>query len=761
MRRILAVLAGALAALPGLAATTASVKQVAMPATATTQDFTTTACSSTNLDAALFAFTRGVTSNTIAEEGMLSVGALDSGGDEWGVSHHAKDNQGTASDARFESSTTQPAVMADAATNDTIAEGTGSVLSNGARITWTDINAQELINALMLCGDGEANIVSATLNGTTDVTVSHGLANAPHLIVAVNPTASGNSSGGLSTGFCDVAGSACGTYRATTLRRGHNAATTQDTQVWVTDAIAAELDNTSIIHKVTINDIDSDSFDVVASAATTDVVYFLVIRIPSVDVKVGDFTTQTSSTTSADITGMSNAPIAAVYLTTFLSSSTAADTVVTTTNSESFGIGFAANNSGTEQAATAYWEDDNVSLAGVSDTKSLTSGNRAGIAFNGSGALGYAFSIQSWDSGGITHNYNSFDGTARRVLYAAIAPDDGGAAASFGTSPTVTAETEDTYTVSYNTDNATNFFLAAVKKDSAACTCDDMEANTCAGEVAYATEAATNADDTLALFIPGGDPFPVYDLKSCAEGAGGDSAVANLDDETLDVPTGYQYVVKSGSPGVGELGLFDGASPAIANEDYMHAVTHCDSFANGAEFTPLTLNADSTYILDTLGDTTRQACYRRFYDVSVGDWSDSSPVLYCVNNQVPSYAGSDLGEGEIEYLFVKDEPDFLTLDELWSDAESDALTHEVDNIPSGGTEDGETLTFEFDTFGYYPTVTMRAIDVCLDEEEEVVEFVVGVRVPDVLAFSYPELQWMWQAESIFVTDADNRFHFGN
>lgn len=407
----------------------AAVVQSAMPSSPTAnQDFTDGVFSS-DVKAGLCFLSRGVTSNTIAEHSGIGIGVIDSAATQRAWSTHNQDALGTSSDVRQEMSTTQIALFADAAANDTIAEAVGSILSNGVRAAWSDWNANELVSMLMIGGsDVEASVVSATLNGTTDVTVNHGLSAAPHVIICVSSGEAASSNGTYchSIGFYDVGAA---TYRGLSYRE-NNAATTLIAQKWMDSSIASEHSNTADTWNATINDVGATSFDVVASAATTDVLFFLCIRVTGGTFKVGDFTTRTTTGTQADISGMAAAPKAVIYATSFLSSASGAGTIVNDTNCESFGIGAAVNNeSVTQQAASAKWADDAVVL-GTTDTKSLTSGNKAGVAFNGSGALAYAFDIESWDSGGVTHDYTTVDGTARRVIYLAIAP-----AAAFGNAP--------------------------------------------------------------------------------------------------------------------------------------------------------------------------------------------------------------------------------------------------------------------------------------------------------------------------------------
>lgn len=300
---------------------------------------------------------------------------------------------------------------------------------------------------------------------------------------------------------------------------------------------------------------------------------------------------------------------------------------------------------------------------------------------------------------------------------------------TFDSNTTVSAETTDTYTLSYNASaNAVTFFAMAKVKDAAApADCNAIEAGT--GAVATASEATTGGADTTDLTIPGGDPFPLYDIYSCLENASGDSAVVTLADETLDVPSGSQYVIKSGDPGVGEEGMFDGASPAAVDGDYLHAVTFCDSFAEGADANALTLNADTTFIIDTAGDTSRQACGRRFYDVSTAAWSDASLITLYVNNNAPEYEEdpSELFQFSVDVAITE-----VPLEARWSDVEGDAITVTFqDALPTGLSNSSETLTGTPTVCSDQTAYTMRATDAVGDLEEIEFQIAVGATLPDV------------------------------
>lgn len=399
----------------------AAIVQQAMPGVTGNQDYTDAVFSS-DIQGALCFFTRATASDTITEEGMISVGAVDSGANQGAFSVHSADNIGTATDYRVELSTTEVALLTNAVANNSIAEGVASILTNGIRINWTDVNANELISVLLLGGaDVVVSVRNVTLNGTTDVNVNHGLGGTPTAIIGLCTAnaASASSSSNITIGFYDVAANA---YRALTSRHANANSTSQVSQKWVVGSLVCEHDNATETWAATINDVGATTFDIVASAATTDVVTLICIRLVGGVVQVGDFTTRTTVGTASDITGMSKKPKVVFYLTSFLTAGTGSGNIVASGSCESFGLGIAVDNEGvTEQAAVSWWEDDGVVL-GTTDTKSLTSGNKAGLSFDNSGTLGYAWDISSWNSDGVTHNYTTTEATARRVVYLALAP---------------------------------------------------------------------------------------------------------------------------------------------------------------------------------------------------------------------------------------------------------------------------------------------------------------------------------------------------
>lgn len=320
-----------------------------------------------------------------------------------------------------------------------------------------------------------------------------------------------------------------------------------------------------------------------------------------------------------------------------------------------------------------------------------------------------------------------------------------------------TGSDSDTYLCTYDANaDADDIFLCVMKKDASA-PANGAAVVTCSGGIGTATEAATGSADSLSVDVTmtGGAP-PIADIYSTASASGPTySSVGSDLDVPLPAPTGRQYVTKSGAPDTGEEGILDDASPAAVDGDIMDAATHADSFASGPAVHAITLNANTTFEIVADGDTSQHKFTRRFYDVSAAAWSDATAVLYCVNNLTATYLGPNEWEGDVPFLFEKDVETTHAMDSFWDDPEGDDLTHNILNLPAGGSEDGETLTADFSTYGYYPTVTLEATDVCGDTEDEVVQFVVGLRLPDVLSWLQDESRW--DTHSLFASANDDSF----
>lgn len=407
-----------------------ALKQSAMPTNPTAnQDFTDGVFSS-DVKLLLPFFGRAVANATITGQAGLSIGGSD-GTNQASISHHIEDDLITTSDGDSRAFTTNTACLADAVTNSSIAEAAGSLLSNGGRLAWTDWNANELINALLVGGsDVLAAVSNGVLNSTTDVPITHGLGATPDVIIAftINRDAVNNGTQAFgSIGFYDVVNN---TY-ASVAYRNTNATTTSVAQALYTDSIVSNIEVAGTRnYRVTLNDIGATTFDMVADAVTANapttppVVFFICLKVTNGTFKVGTFLTKTSTGVQVDISGMAAKPKLEILLPTFL---TALDTISNATTPSSLGFGAAVDNeSVTEQACASCYAQDAIVLGNptpVTNTESYTSNSKAGFIFDSAGAAAVEFSVDSWISGGVSHNYSTANASGRYVAYLAIAQE--------------------------------------------------------------------------------------------------------------------------------------------------------------------------------------------------------------------------------------------------------------------------------------------------------------------------------------------------
>jgi hypothetical protein len=414
---------------------------------------------------------------------------------------------------------------------------------------------------------------------------------------------------------------------------------------------------------------------------------------------------------------------------------------------------------GTKQKSTTSDPGATTVTAPATTTKTvqvMQTGNSALYA-----AAAYRIQTTADDYGGDDFTTNATSENTQSTGFAiALKSDAGATPPTFDSGPTVTTVDGDTYQIAFNADaNAANIFAVVKYRDSATCTCDDIEANICVGEINYATAATTGSDQTLNINVtaPASDPLPLNDLDICLEGAGGDSSVVEQDDELLDPPAGYLYIQKSGSPSEGQRGLFDNASPAISDDDTMQVPACTDSFLQGPAAHPLTTAADSTFVVNlnlecdgvtvAVPENSRQIAKRRFADYSVPEWSDPAPVDAAINNGAPE----DTGNFDDPHLFEKGTA--LTpvdLEPLASDPEGDAMTvTALDALPAGLSISSNELTGTPTTYGY-TTSTLQYEDAYGDVTTIEAELIIGLILPDPTAWLRDES--MWETHSLFASE---------
>jgi hypothetical protein len=292
---------------------------------------------------------------------------------------------------------------------------------------------------------------------------------------------------------------------------------------------------------------------------------------------------------------------------------------------------------------------------------------------------------------------------------------------SFTATPAVASQTSSAYTINYTaSSDATNIYTGSYLRGATAPTAAQIKAGTNAHGTA--TEATTGAADSIVLTPSEATKFPEYDLYLVLEGGSGFSQVVALLSEFLDPPANLQFVVVDVPWGAGEESVLQDASPAAVDGD----VIVCSTVTSPGSYA-VTMAADGVFSFNPGIDTARQTITARFYDVSVGDYSDAAGVTFYVNNQSPLFSGA------VELLYEKDVAiTALVLATLWTDAESDALTIAFqDTLPTGLSVGAGSMTGT-------PTVysdasyTLRATDIAADFTDGEVAIAIGPRLPNVV-----------------------------
>lgn len=185
---------------------------------------------------------------------------------------------------------------------------------------------------------------------------------------------------------------------------------------------------------------------------------------------------------------------------------------------------------------------------------------------------------------------------------------------SFSVGPTVSAQDDNDYTLSYTPSAAATFYAVAVAKDSAAPTCTQIKAGqngSGAAAIAAVNEAVTGADTTV---LGGSLTRPVHDLHACLNNAGGDSAVSSLNDECLDAPSGKQIInCPAGLSSIGAGSPIETLNASIAPDIAAGDIAICDVATTPSAFA-LTVGVDGQFSYS--GDGSRQYANCTFYDLS-------------------------------------------------------------------------------------------------------------------------------------------------
>lgn len=414
---------------------------------------------------------------------------------------------------------------------------------------------------------------------------------------------------------------------------------------------------------------------------------------------------------------------------TTTSTNTATGTVVATLNNIAIGEDFAdASDVSGLIAECAVW----VGILEDAEITAYLSGTAAPFVADTEELIGYW--PMDTDTGGTVPNEGTdttgdLTASGNAAFNASHPTITGGDPPTFDAVLTETADTNTSLTFSYDASaDADNLFTGLYRRGAADPTCAEVEAGTNAHGTA--TEATTGSADSITITTDDADPQAAYDAQGCLENESGYSALDSEDNVVMEPPAGETYFETDAAPGGGEISLFDGE--ATADNDYAHATLVVDCFVHGVGAHNVSYNADGTFTIDTEVDhpVTLLTLEWRFQDVSVGAWSDASLVIFGVNDLPPVWVdlpSETFPNGWLLPLGVSDE---FPLDDLWSHPYNRALTHNINNLPSGFTEDGETLTVLPDTCGVFATPEFQAFDDIDQSESQVVTITVGAAVPD-------------------------------
>lgn len=566
-------------------------------------------------------------------------------------------------------------------------------VANGVRFTWQDAPPSGYdIRCMAGSGDIEAGVSNLTSNnGTSAQSVTHNLTGTPDLIVTFNAGQAANGDANTNTTL------GIGFY-SSTAQVGY---TQSVNSAVATNTTAARLSSTTAVNKQTANsanytytgtisNVGATTFDVTFNAAHTNHSFYLALRginSKTLYVKTGTFTAKTSTGTNADISGMSGAPQALLAISTQL---TALDTGSTAAASEGFSFGMAAKGSGTTQYGTVSSLTDDAVTPSATTFVQMHSTAYVLHTLTTAGGNNMRASVNSWDSGGVTHNYATSSGAADYVAYAAFGSQTV-TAPTFSVAPTVSAQDTNDYTLSYTVTSACTFYAVACAKDSTAATEAQVEAGNCTGDVAAiasASESVTGADTTV---LGGSLVRPVHDIYAFCKNVAGDTNITTLADECLDAASGKTLVncatgltsIDSNSPIV----TFNtSATPDIAAGD----IPTCDSNTTPGNCA-ITHTATGLYSYDG-SCSTSQYFDCNFYDASVGANHADTMRTY-VNNGSPQAI-----QLELNIDLTKDAAmaaiDFCA--DYFTDPEGDALTCSTSDTGTGTGADkrpaGTTLT---------------------------------------------------------------------
>jgi hypothetical protein len=296
---------------------------------------------------------------------------------------------------------------------------------------------------------------------------------------------------------------------------------------------------------------------------------------------------------------------------------------------------------------------------------------------------------------------------------------------SFVGTPTVTATTDGgiiNFTITGG--NATVSAVAVIKGSATPTSTQIHAGQNGAGGAALAAVSATATTDVPSTRTLTGLTFPDHDMYI----ARSTNVVPLLSQRKLP-PAGFQYKTITGLPwAAGQESILDGASPAAVDGDVIVVPTHASSVDLGAAAHALSVSGTGLVSVSPATDSSRLSFTKRFYDASVGDFSDGSAITDYINNVAPAHLGT-----VSPYLFEKDVAiTAIPLEPAWGDDDGDALTITFTTaLPTGLSNSSETLVGTPTVYGS-TDVTERATDVANEFTDQVKTIQVGPRLPNVV-----------------------------
>lgn len=420
-----------------------------------------------------------------------------------------------------------------------------AVLSTGVQLNWTDIDTAQLVNHLLLSGsDLTAKVRTAVLNGTTPVTVTHGLGGTPDVIIAIHH---GGADGALGSGSYsygwwvrDDAVTGGVKYGQISGRNGHAATTVACIQRTSVSKIASYHTGTSPVYSVTIQNAGATTFEVVADSATTNLIGFLCLR--GISATTGLVTLPTGTGSTALISGLPSAAKTVFFLQT--QNTSAVETSSTTDTAGVFGLGVAVNNNGTiQQMSACMSSDDGIVTPSTSIEKSQISNTQAIRILDNAGVPDIEGAVTGMTTS-ITTNFTNA-GAAVPLPYLVLM--NAATAPSFAVAPSVSSQTATAYTLSatptLNGATSATWYSVAVRRGTATPSSAQIIAGfdgTGAAALAANSKSITGAD-TLVLTALASRPHPVSDIHSVLVTSGGTSAVSSLSTKYLSAPAGFGF----------------------------------------------------------------------------------------------------------------------------------------------------------------------------------------------------------------------------